>query len=578
MASAGRPGPGPGPGLGPRGAVPAWKREILERRRAKLAGLGSGSGSGAEPEALVVAESLGPLRENPFLRLEAARRRGAGSGSGARPGPKPKPGPPAKVQPQLLELCSLVPGVRTIRADNILIIETAGPGLDLDLDSDPDPAAEPAPAPGPAARIRAAEVLVYEAPPPSPGRVSRLLQKFDAPGRRRGHSPSRAPGPGPDARRGGFLHKTGSNSFTVHPRGLPNGPAAPERPVAANGLEGSTPEPGPWKPKAGPAASPPPRTASLRTPSATRAFAAAPPPASATATPSQRRWVSGAASANDSFEIRPAPKPDLRAIPAGDLQARALASLRAHSRNSFVLVPKRRAPGAAAPHLRPAVATSGSRSADCKDPPGQQLGANGLSPPSSRQEVQGCPRPATALADPRSLQQPSPPASPSPGATAEAGPTQGSWAPEFPENGTEPGLPVTFIDEMDSEDEAPGDAKLPCARAAQRHPHPPAPGHLSGSELPHRGGSTFLVVPKRKPGVLVASGEPGAPEGEGPGRLSEPPASPGPTLKLRYPTVNEIEVVGGYLALQRSCLAKAGSSRKKVSGQGNECNGAREHF
>ncbi|NWH83032.1 TPRN protein, partial [Piaya cayana] len=60
---------------------------------------------------LVVAESLGPLRENPFMRLESERRRLRGCRD-ARP------------LQQLLELYSSVPGIRTIRADNILIIES----------------------------------------------------------------------------------------------------------------------------------------------------------------------------------------------------------------------------------------------------------------------------------------------------------------------------------------------------------------------------------------------------------------------------------------------------------------------
>lgn len=36
--------------------------------------------------------------------------------------------------------------------------------------------------------------------------------------------------------------------------------------------------------------------------------------------------------------------------------------------------------------------------------------------------------------------------------------------------------------------------------------------------------------------------------------------------KKRYPTVNEIEVIGGYLSLERSCMSKTGSRRKKVTG------------
>lgn len=121
-----------------------------------------------------------------------------------------------------------------------------------------------------------------------------------------------------------------------------------------------------------------------------------------------------------------------------------------------------------------------------------------------------------------------------------------------------PGLPVTFIDEVDSEDEVPQEAKLPCSGAS-------VPPQYHPSEL-HRGGNTFTVVPKRKPGALQANGEPGPQEAEEVevDSLSEPPAVSGTALKKRYPTVHEIEVIGGYLALQKSCLTKAGSSRKKM--------------
>ncbi|NXN21736.1 TPRN protein, partial [Nycticryphes semicollaris] len=66
---------------------------------------------------LVVAESLGPLRENPFMRLETERRR-------LRQGLPEQGAGSARPLQQLLELYSAVPGIRTIRADNILIIES----------------------------------------------------------------------------------------------------------------------------------------------------------------------------------------------------------------------------------------------------------------------------------------------------------------------------------------------------------------------------------------------------------------------------------------------------------------------
>ncbi|XP_069330954.1 taperin [Eulemur rufifrons] len=594
MAGLGRPGPGP------RAALPAWKREVLERKRAKLAALGGGAaeraGAGAD-EPCVLAESLGPLRENPFMRLESERRRGA---AGARP---------------LLERCRRVPGVRTIRADNILIIEAA-PGC-------PPPAP-----PAGAARIRAAEVLVYEAPPP-PGRVSRLLEKFDPPAapRRRG-SPERArtppppppqppagpPAPagprvgeraarfepgrrgggvGPEARRGDFLQKTGSNSFTVHPRGLhrgapralPNGPAAPgPRAGPANGLAGSPSGPGEWKPKAESEepslhAPPSPGTPSV-TPTALPAF---PEPCPASATPSQRQWVSAATSANDSFEIRPAPKPDMETVSSGDLQAQALASLRANSRNSFVFIPKRKACGAPSPEGRQSGElrkgevgwASQSQRLGAQLVPGAD-GAPALGKSPLGVEEQGCPRPAIALTDPAVRRQRSSSPPPFLPAADEAEPAEGFRVPGLAKNGREhgrPGLPVTLIDEVDSEEEAPQEAKLPCSGGGappQYRPHPARPGHTS--ELQHRGSNTFTVVPKRKPGALPgqhlgqAGGEPPPQEAEEAeaGCRSGPHAALGSTLKKRYPTVHEIEVIGGYLALQKSCLTKAGSSRKKM--------------
>ncbi|XP_064146817.1 taperin [Loxodonta africana] len=637
MAGLGRPGPGP------RAALPAWKREILERKRAKLAALaggagpepepGAGAGAAADPpapaapaaERLVLAESLGPLRENPFMRLESERRRGRRAGAaGARP-----------ASPRL-ELC--VPGLRTIRADNILIIESA-PGF------------APAPAPAPpgraAAEIRAAEVLVYEAAP-APGRVSRLLEKFDPPAgaapcapsppRRRG-SPERArpppvvpkpppvaPGPptaprvgeraawfererrgggaGPTARRSDFLQKTGSNSFIVHPRGLhrgvgarplPNGPAAPKpRASPANSLAGSAPGPasasaargaGEWKPKVESVEPPLYPPSSPGSPSATPAGPSAFPVTSpASATPSQRQWVSAATSANDSFEIRPAPKPDMETIPEGDLQARALASLRVNSRNSFVFIPKGKISGAHAPGERQPVEQPKGRLGWALQPP--EPGAHlvpevdgvpacprrplGAEAPWAVEEG-SCPQAATALAD-RVVrwQRPlSPP--PSLLATTEAEPAQGFGAPVLARNSQEPGrpgLPVTFIDEVDSDNETSQEAKL----SSGYHLRPAAPKHSPG--LQHRGSSTFTVVPKRKPGALEeqrsgqANGEAQPREGEEEEEEADGPMGPhvalGTMLKKRYPTVHEIEVIGGYLALGKSCLTKAGSSRKKM--------------
>ncbi|XP_069729182.1 taperin isoform X2 [Phaenicophaeus curvirostris] len=761
----------------PLGAVmraqPAWKREILERKRAKLAGAaaaGVEDRDASSGERLVVAESLGPLRENPFMRLENERRRLRGCRD-ARP------------LQQLLELYSSVPGIRTIRADNILIIESqpaacfaegdAVPGCRRDALSPPPPPPPPLPPPPPCssspprrpdplrellarrgaalAEIRAEQVVIYEsAEPPEaaePGTVSRLLEKFGQRprgGRRRRDggggegaaapqppaplpsppraapqplpappkpiappqpaaptragpsqppppraaapqaapgplpraatpqhaSPPRAatppPGPAPPAgaatvpqvatpqpsplqpvptspraatpqpvappsavpvspraatpqpvappsavptspravtpqpvappsavptspravtpqpvappsavpaspravtpqpvappsaapsqpaapltvpsapravspkpaaapQANCFLHKIGSNSFTVTPRGLPPGSRLPEPRAVAPGRP-SAPK-GPPVPSAGaPLARantrrPKPEVAVLPGASLAPSATAAPQPLSA-----------AAPRAGGSFHILPAPKPDLAAIPAHDLQAQALAKLRLNSRNSFVFVPR-------------------------------QEGGAALS--RAREE--------------KTLQEP-----PRASAPEQEEPVASRPAP------LDPSVPVTYIDdivELESGEVSPG-----AGSAARTGSLADRPGGAS-AELemefssvplyrPHsassqRGGSTFTVVPKRKPlapgpqALADASARPQREEEEedeeSKGRSKAVESVDGPPVgtphKKRYPTVNEIEVIGGYLSLERSCMSKTGSRRKKMKISFNE--------
>uniref|UniRef100_A0A8D0A946 Phostensin/Taperin PP1-binding domain-containing protein n=1 Tax=Sander lucioperca TaxID=283035 RepID=A0A8D0A946_SANLU len=55
---------------------------------------------------------------------------------------------------------------------------------------------------------------------------------------------------------------------------------------------------------------------------------------------------------------------------------------------------------------------------------------------------------------------------------------------------------------------------------------------------------------------------------------STPPQAPyaqlGSLLKKRYPAAEEIEVIGGYLSLAKSCLSKTGSMGKKLKISFNE--------
>ncbi|XP_048368056.1 taperin [Sphaerodactylus townsendi] len=631
--------------------LPAWKRALLERKRAKLAagvefhrGLEADakppSEAGKEGEAakerFVVAESLGPLRENPFIRLEGEqrrRRRRRFLPSPPRPtssssSPAAASDPPALAQ--LLELYSSVPGIRTIRADNILIIESreaesataapgptqkSGDGLDCPKlgrpTSSSSAAAPPPPPSSPCSKdpfrdllsragaavteIRAAEVVIYESessspasssragsggPEPEAGRVSRLLQKFDrrprgsvGRGRWRAGEVARlqpvVPNPPQEGTpallaltarpcfprghpTGGFVQKTGSNSFVVNPRAccpvsenptpaLSNGPvepgvaATPMPSEGGNRQVGAAPKPVPspssvaalpnransWKPKL---------EGATETPQLPAQQSSASLDSSATANSARPPAL---LCSNGSFEIRPAPRPDLAAIPAHDLQAQALASLRLNSRNSFLFVPHHK--GEASRPLEPT-------------------------------EV--------------------PPSLP------------GGVLPATPEKQAETLVPVTYIDddlvELDFGDLAPlkvlsprlegfdvlqeGDSSIGVEDLAVPVYRPHPADYATCSE---KSSNTFTIVPKRKPpnAALETFSRAQLPEEEEEEEEEESRVKArsdvahqnlGQLLKKRYPTVNEIEVIGGYLSLDRSCMIKSGSRRKKMKISFNE--------
>ncbi|NXG22979.1 TPRN protein, partial [Grallaria varia] len=252
-----------------------------------------------------------------------------------------------------------------------------------------------------------------------------------------------------------------------------------------------------------------------------------------------------------SFEIHPAPKPDLAAIPAHDLQAQALAKLRLNSRNSFLFVPR--------------------REGSLAGPPAQAARPGAPTPPLEQRAPTEPPRaPAPQQEQPVAVTSPPAP--------------------------LDPLVPVTYIDDIvepDSGEVSPraGSAARPGGSDQPGGAGPDLDMEFSSVPLyrphsaPHqRGGSTFTVVPKRKPGASVpqtlpdASGRPQREEEEeeeeskGRGKAMENADGPqaGVPHKKRYPTVNEIEVIGGYLSLERSCMSKTGSRRKKMKISFNE--------
>lgn len=642
--------------------MPAWKREILERRKAKGGGSGAGAESvssrlngevtaskskdditsahssrnytitaakratkspdlspvktkehwpsaesydleertardSGEQESLVLQESLGPLQENPFIKLEKERKKRQSQENAARP-----------VQ-HILELYGSVPGIRTIRAENIIIIESdpeyfpEGCGLkhasklqqngtvsgysslnDL-LDRRGSPVTE----------IRAKEVVIYDtalskseenlstlgrpasAPLEGQGRVSRMLQKFD-----RNYGKLQ-----PKSRSTENLLDL--DPTPVRPSSRPKPDVVPKCPVS--------PQPGSPRSKvfqnaqstvvnhlASPCdsgSSTPVSGSPQLVSSARRRFEGSGgrsvtvhPKEDAEMSPSkpvrERDWdnTDGASKAkvpcspeshraradctssptspplSPSFEIRPSPRPDLSLLPAGDLQARALANLRLQSRNSFTVIPKSRAaissPGSTAPSSpvlsppspRPLVGVATSEPAVPTPLP------TSFTPfgPKLTEKV-------TVEAKIGSPQHtpPATPTSPTPASPPLIGSPVKSVSP--PEEPPADKLPITNIDDVVVEAMPP----------------------ILSPAVQRRKGNTFTVVPKRRPEAQSDPSETPEVVTESPSTPQAPYAHLGTLIKKRYPAAEEIEVIGGYLSLGRSCLSKTGSTGKKVN-------------
>ncbi|XP_060934843.1 taperin [Limanda limanda] len=547
-----------------------------------------------EEESLVLQESLGPLEENPFIKLEKERRRRQDRDSSARP-----------VQ-HILELYGSVPGIRTIRADNIIIIE-----------SDPDYFPEAgALKPGSkwqqngvssysslndlldqrgsaVTEIRAKEVVIYDTTlsrseenlstlgrpdlltplyPDSgegPGRVSRMLQKFDSNyGKLQKKSRSTENLLELDSGRGPRLWAKPQPDLAPRPGSHPSSPCTPKpkpQPPASpqsvssfrqrfedtggrGGVAASRDEPDRGSAKVtrerdweAAEASPQPKVPC--SPETRRARAE---------TPSSPSVSSKAARSTPDFEIRPSPKPDLARIPDGDAQARALANLRLQSRNSFTVIPKRR-PAASAAASSPVTppgpvrSSPSRRMAEVPAVPTSIAMTPSVTPPNRKEEKE--------VVDGSSRPEPPPAAATSPASPPPSEPVSPSPAPSSPPPLVDQ-LPVTNIDDIEVE-------------PSQRPPEP-------SPTVQRRKGNTFTVVPKHRADSQAQPGSPEPPQeasAEGPPG-STPPQAPyahlGSLLKKRYPAVEEIEVIGGYQALARSCLSKTSSTGKKLKISFNE--------
>ncbi|XP_055730256.1 taperin-like [Salvelinus fontinalis] len=575
---------------------------------------------GEGQESLVLQDSLGPLQENPFIKLEKERKKRQDGENAIRP-----------VQ-HILELYGSVPGIRTIRAENIIIIEsdpdyfTGASGIKSgfylqqnglssysSLNDLLDRTA------GGVTEIRAKEVVIYDTTlsrseenlstlghpchegafetGEGQGRVSRMLQKFDSNYRKlqpksrstenlldletSSSRPRQRPKPQPDlvpkykshaqpSSPVRTLGNTQSSSSvlpssqsskpnlqlplyepdsTLHSAGPPKSVSSYRQRFEVSGghsvvvnprEEAEGPQTKPFRERDWDSTEVPPKSKVPCSPDTCCARAES--PASPT-TPLMSPPSPG-------FEIRPSPRPDLSQLPSGDIQARALANLRLQSRNSFTVFPKRHraasSPGSTAP------------SSPIKFPPSQRVAEMPtpgvpipITPPptpaaSKRKEEVRAPRPTKPdPPPPTATLPPSPSPAPSPVPSVQSPP---------PEDAPADQLPVTNIDDIDVD--------------------PLKPVAPSPTPVMHgRKGNTFTVVPKRKSEPQPDSPEPQEPSGgaQTPPTPSQAPyAQLGSLLKKRYPAVEEIEVIGGYQSLGRSCLIKTGSTGKKLKISFNE--------
>lgn len=712
--------------------MPAWKREILERRKAKGGGSGAagaaetspgGTGShtqrvnGDQPgnvngsvgsgpkrdggpsggsgrsytittasqhfannkeprptdaerttlaeddrrESLVLQESLGPLEENPFIKLEKERRRRQDRENAARP-----------VQ-HILELYGSVPGIRTIRADNIIIIESdpdyfpeagglkAGSKWQQNGVSTYSSLNDLLDRRGSAiTEIRAKEVVIYdttlskseenlstlgrpdhEAPSyetgEGQGRVSRMLQKFDSNYgklQKKSHStenlldldsascrPRLWSRPQPDlvpkARPGLSVSSQPSSPVFQSPLsskpkpqpavselGSPQRLAGAPQPVSsfrqrfeeggghgAAGIPGDEPDRGQTKPireRDSEGSEVPPTPKVPCSPETRRVCAESP----------SSPIVFKVSRSSSDFEIRPSPKPDLTRIPESDTQARALANLRLQSRNSFTVIPKALAASSAT--------SSPERSSPVKSPPSHRVAEvptpgvpTSHSPmptvtPSKRNEEKlqeekeverperiSKPEPSSSVATSPPTSEPlspspaltpapdSPPALSSP-PSSPAVPSSPSFSPAPSDSPAPSPVPST----LSPAPEQPPVDQLPVTNIDDIEVEPQQRVPVPSPMVQRKKGNTFTVVPKKQP-----KGQPSSPEPQQEASSEAPPGSTPPQapyaqlgslLKKRYPAVEDIEVIGGYLSLAKSCLSKTTSMGKKLKISFNE--------
>ncbi|XP_071981361.1 taperin [Engystomops pustulosus] len=332
------------------------------------------------------------------------------------------------------------------------------------------------------------------------------------------------------------------------------------------------------------------------------------------ATPSQQLKVSASTSSNDSFEIRPAPKPDLSSIPDDDVKARALANIRMQSKNSFVFIPKKRPVPTVTqedvlvqsndkPKVKNSASTlngpksdsprkNGVRSNDSHLPVAPKdvwvNGETSLGKTVSSETLKASSVPSLSDFDWKSGLLTSRPATEGQSFTDLGAELEylssdqqvdgADISPDVPvtkiyEDSGKHDIPVTNIDDIVHVEEK----EVKPTLKVEEPPYRPAVPAIR-----NKGGNTFTVVPKRKPVTeqeafrtpVVEEDEEEDPRSK---RKSSdgadaPYSDLGALIKKRFPTAEEIQVIGGYQSLSKSCLSKIGSTRKKMKISFNERN------
>ncbi|XP_042303279.1 LOW QUALITY PROTEIN: phostensin [Sceloporus undulatus] len=511
--------------------MPAWKREIIERRRAKQGsstsfsetggpgGTESGAapvtsttptGPGGELESSVLQEKIGPVHQNPFIQLEKRRYKESAPAESDLTNAKAK---------QIVDLYGQIPGVRTLRADNVIIIETVPGAPPAQLASDRHSGETKsgsveslnellARRGGSVTEIRAGEVFIVKSalsrsvedlnsigraslPEQRRGRVSKLLSRFS----QEDSSGTMSPRPVRSLSTENLIE----SSYVARKPGHSRVDPSPTRQYHDN-------TPNPPRDLPGLTSPVPCTVASYRSQfEAKSGSGEAWPDSPPRRSPTTKTWSREAASperglkaeSSDleaSFEIYPAPPPAL--VAEDDVQGKALANLRLHSRNSFVVVPRR---GSASP------------------------------PPEPKQEASPSPLP------------PSPSVKP-PAPTSCSSPSCEQLLPDSEE-----------LPEAEAMKRAGGgsagvkeDVRVGgLARASSPHP-----------AVQRRSGNTITINPRKAPMAPITTAVENGIEND-----ILPIMAP---VKKRYPTAEEIQVIGGYLTLQRSCLAKNDPHRKKL--------------